>query len=232
MARQGPKWADIADIAGAGERAGGSRWPRWSIISLVTANLIPLLGVIFLGWRIFPIMLLFSLENVVIGFYNVLRMRRATCDWEELRRMSQGVSTKTGFIAFFCVHYGMFSLGHLFFVCVLFSSGGLFGSAEPTGYNAWPMALAFLGICISHGVSYVKNYIQAGEYQQAKIDDLMGRPYARMMVMHVTIIAGAALIAATGTHAVTVALLVILKTGVDLAAHLRERKKFTKNRPA
>ena len=52
------------------------------------------------------------------------------------------------------------------------------------------------------------------------------------MVMHVTIIAGAALIAATGTHAAAVALLVILKTGVDLVAHLRERKKFAKARTA
>ena len=228
MARQGPKWADIADIAGAGEGAGGSRWPRWSITSLVTANLIPLLGVIFLGWRVFPIMLLFSLENVVIGFYNVLRMRRATCDWGELRRMSQGVSTKAGFIAFFCVHYGMFSLGQLFFVCVLFSSGGLFGGAEPTGYNPWPMALAFLGICISHGVSYVRNYIRGGEYKRITCKQLFFRPYGRTMVMHLAILFGAWAITATGTGIVALVLLVLLKIGLDLIAHLRERKKFAR----
>lgn len=50
---------------------------RWSVASLLTANLLPLAGVLFLGWRAFDVVFLYWLENVVIGVINVLKM--ATC---------------------------------------------------------------------------------------------------------------------------------------------------------
>ena len=233
-------------MAGDGGEANRPRRPRWSVVSLLAANMIPLSGVVFLGWRVFPVMLLFSLENIIIGFYNVLRMIPAKGDYKELRHPIARVANKLGAAAFFTLHYGAFAAVHLAFVFILFSRNVFSGApVEPLPgdtvlQQAWSvvddnwvgLAAALVAIFISHGVSYVKNYIQAGEYKQAKISDLMGRPYARVMVMHVTIIAGAALIAATGTHAAAVALLVILKTGVDLVAHLRERKKFARTKAA
>lgn len=50
---------------------------RWSVASLLTANLLPLAGVLFLGWRAFDVVFLYWLENVIIGVINVLKM--ATC---------------------------------------------------------------------------------------------------------------------------------------------------------
>ena len=44
------------------------------VISLLIANAIPLWGVIFLGWDAFYIVLLYWTENLIIGFYNVLKM--------------------------------------------------------------------------------------------------------------------------------------------------------------
>jgi hypothetical protein len=98
------------------------RWSPWWLSSsaLVAANAVPLGGVLYGGWRVFNVLLLYSLENIVIGAYNVLKMRRAPCDEEELRRTWDGVSTKRGLIRFFCVHYGGFVVVHLFFVVMLF----------------------------------------------------------------------------------------------------------------
>ncbi len=43
-------------------------------LALIAANLLPLLGVIFLGWDAFAILLLYWAENVVIGAINVLKI--------------------------------------------------------------------------------------------------------------------------------------------------------------
>ncbi|MDH3417747.1 MAG: DUF6498-containing protein, partial [Gammaproteobacteria bacterium] len=47
---------------------------RPSAIVLIVANLVPLFGVLFLGWRVFDVIILYWAENVVIGVINVLRM--------------------------------------------------------------------------------------------------------------------------------------------------------------
>jgi len=38
-----------------------------SLAALVIANAIPLVGVLFLGWTVFPLVFLYWLENVVVG---------------------------------------------------------------------------------------------------------------------------------------------------------------------
>jgi hypothetical protein len=45
-----------------------------SIIFLSIANLFPIYGVLFLGWEVFIILFLFWMENLIIGFFNILRM--------------------------------------------------------------------------------------------------------------------------------------------------------------
>ena len=47
---------------------------RASSIVLIVANLLPLLGVIFLDWDAFSIVALYWVENVVLGLINVLKL--------------------------------------------------------------------------------------------------------------------------------------------------------------
>ena len=49
-----------------------------SVIFLIVANLVPLYGVFFLHWQVFPILLLFWMENVMVGLFNALKMTMAT----------------------------------------------------------------------------------------------------------------------------------------------------------
>ena len=51
-----------------------SQQPSFSIIALMTANLVPLIGVVFLGWDAASIVLLYWIENLIVGIFNVLRM--------------------------------------------------------------------------------------------------------------------------------------------------------------
>ena len=54
--------------------------------------------------------------------------------------------------------------------------------------------------------------------------------YGRVVVLHVTIVAGAGLVGAFGTPFAALVLLVGLKTVIDLVLHLREHRR--RRRPA
>lgn len=99
------------------------------------SNLIPVIGVLFLGWSVYFIMILFWLENVIIGSFNVLKMLTARGG---ILPGGLGVSDAVVAIAsharwllipFFIIHYGGFALVHGFFVWMLFRPGGFFGGS-------------------------------------------------------------------------------------------------------
>ena len=191
-----------------------------SALVLVAANLVPLAGVVFFGWSVFATLLLFWVENVIVGGFNVLRMLWAQPDnpliWV----------AKAGTIPFFIFHYGMFTTVHGVFVLTLFGGVNQRGFPGPSTFlhavqaaGIWPAALA---LAASHGVSFAFNYIGAGEYRTAALANLMTRPYGRVMVLHVVILAGGFLVQALGAPVAAIAMLVVLKTGLDLAGHLRE----------
>ena len=60
----------------------------------------------------------------------------------------------------------------------------------------------------------------------------MGRPYPRMAIMHVAIIAGAWAIALLGQPAALLAVLVLLKIVVDAAAHVAEHRLVGARKPS
>jgi hypothetical protein len=197
-----------------------------SAIALVLANLVPLYGVLFLGWRVFPVILLFWFENVVIGAYNVLKIVFARPD--DIGRWIG----KVVMVPFFMFHFGMFCFVHGIFVVTLFGEGTV-ASFDNPGVEMFTGALAAAGVTwaaaaliASHGFSFGYNYILKGEYRRAELQKLMGQPYARVVVLHVVIIASGFLVMAFGAPVVGLLLLVLLKMGVDLAAHLKERGKF------
>ena len=198
-----------------------------SAAALVLANLVPLYGVLFLGWRVFPVILLYWFENVVIGAYNVLKIILARPG-----DIGRWVG-KVFMVPFFVFHFGMFCFVHGIFVVVLFGEGTV-ASFDNPGVGMFAGALAAAGVTwaavalvASHGFSFVYNYLWRGEYRQAELEKLMGQPYARVVVLHVVIIASGFLVMAFGAPVVGLFMLVLLKLGVDLAAHLKERNKFT-----
>ncbi len=193
---------------------------RVSVITLLLVNLFPVFGVIFLGWQVFTVLFLFWTENVIIGVTNVIKMILAAPDDKF------GHASKIAMIPFFCVHYGMFTFVHGIFIFVLF--GGYFDRfADVTDF---PGALrviftadlgwAVLALAASHFVSLITNYIGKGEYKRTSLGLLMGQPYGRVVVLHLAIIFGGFLLTIFGSPVAGMVLLIVLKTGIDLAAHL------------
>lgn len=192
-----------------------------AVVALVVANLVPLAGVLWFGWSIWTILTIYWLENGIVGVFNVMKMAAVSG------------AGKVAMIPFFVVHYGMFWLVHGIFVLTLptflpFGSGA--EGLDPTvdsalaSPNFVSIVVAGIGLFISHGVSYLLNFIRGGEYRRVSATDLMGAPYRRVVILHLTIIFGAFAVAMTGSQLLPLLILIALKTSVDLAFHLREHR--------
>jgi len=193
-----------------------------SVLALILANLVPVLGVLALGWNAAAIVVFYWAENLVVGFFNILRMKHARgplgSEGMTLNRRPVTEASRPALILFFALHYGLFTLGHGVFVLTIFGPR-LEGSLRDLG-------IAALGLAVSHGISYRKNFIGQGEYQKVSFAALFWQPYSRVIVMHLTIILGGALAQAIGSPVPAVILMVVFKTLVDITSHLAERRKF------
>ena len=194
-----------------------------SALVLLAANAVPLAGVLFLHWTIFSVVLLYWCENVVVGAVNVLKILFA-----EPQSLGANLG-KIFLIPFFVVHYGMFTMIHGLFVLVLFgphTGGGPSVAAFSLAIRQAGIGLGVVAIAASHGYSFFQNYLFAGEYRRMSPQVLMAQPYARVVVLHLTILAGGFATAALGAPMVALLVLVALKTAIDYRAHLSERRKL------
>lgn len=211
-----------------------------SALVLVGVNTIPIFGVVFFGWNLFSILLLYWFENGIIGFFNVFKIALASKPMSgEARFTINGrPANRTGkafLIPFFIFHYGLFWTVHGVFVVVFFGvlAGEMFGGASSTpgldggfrGFDPEGVAIAAASLALSHGVSFFVNFVREGEYLNVAPDEQMFRPYPRVVVLHVTILGGGFLAGYFGTPLASLILLVILKIVVDLHAHLKEHRK-------
>ena len=208
------------------------------LLALTVANVIPLFGAVFWNWDAFNIVLLYWGENLAVGFYNILKIAFA-----KVPHPSAHLG-KFFLIPFFTVHYGGFTGIHGIFVLALFKREE---PPIPSG-DSWPCFLVFvqmlrivikqaysamstqmkcalLALFPSHGVSFVHNYLLKGEFASANPQKLMLSPYSRIVVMHVAIIAGVFVTMAIGSPLGVLAMLIVLKTTIDVKLHLREHKK-------
>ena len=138
-------------------------------------------------------------------------------------------------VPFFLVHYGLFWLVHGVFVWAalpaMFASVGD-ASAPGTGPDGSVVVLAACALLVSHGASFVLNWLLGGEYASSTPAAEMQAPYGRVVILHLTIILGAFGVAILGAPIGALVVMVVLKTGVDLAAHLAERKRAAARRGA
>lgn len=211
-----------------------------SALALVAANTIPIFGAILFGWSIFSLMFLFWLENVIIGVLNVARfVGAAPSHGEESPVPGAGrallLAGQLFMAGFFVVHYGGFCTGHGVFVFALFGKDA--GVSVPNGpadgirvaakiLVDHKLLIAAACIFVSHLFSLCYNYFYKGERYGADLGTIMMRPYGRIIVLHITIILGAVPVMILGSPIWALVLLVLLKTIVDLKAHLMERSKL------
>lgn len=199
--------------------------PLSAVPLLLLANAVPLAGVLAWDWRVGDVVILYWIENVVIGLYNVLRMLA-------VRPEGAGAAplpARLFMACFFTVHYGMFCAVHGMFLATMFPVPGPGGAK--LGIHGIVLDMlrepgllaAIAALVASHGVSLVRNFFLRGEYRRAQLRQLMHRPYGRIVVVHVFIIGGGILVQALGAPEAGLAVFVALKTAIDVEMHRRER---------
>jgi hypothetical protein len=200
-----------------------------SLLALLAANAVPLFGALFLGWSAGAILGLYWAESAVVGLFTVLKILGC-------RGTGPVQAPRVFLAAFFVVHFGIFMLVHGVFVLVVagaVAAGGFAGLGSSFELQPGRLAegiLAFAGdalvalvaLLLSHGFSFVRNFLLGGERLRLSPPAAMMQPYGRIFVMHLTLLFGTMLALAVGSSPLVVALLVVLKTAVDARQHLRE----------
>ncbi len=129
------------------------------LVALVTANIVPLWGVLFLNWDAFYIVILYWSENLVIGSYNIVKLMLAQplsqCEQKNLIEekakkpslWATGVLfhiSKLLYIPFFAFHFGAFTAGHGFAVMMMFGKGDAGFGQIIQNDQVWPCFLVFI----------------------------------------------------------------------------------------
>ena len=193
---------------------------------LLVVNAVPIFGVLLWGWNLWSILILYWLENGIVGALNVARIVLARGDRD-------AGAAKAVMVPFFLLHYGIFWFVHgvfiLFGLPLLTNVGGAANAVDAAAIQPGPnwdaIRWAALGLAISHAASFFLNYVGRREYLTATVGGQFVAPYARVVVLHVSIILGAFVSSALGNPIGALVVLVVLKTVIDVALHLREHAR-------
>jgi hypothetical protein len=214
---------------------------------LIAANLWPVIGAWFWGWNAKEVFVVYCLETIIIGVFNLIKMGiitlvRKTDTWYNGESKSQ--VSGIVFMLFFLAHYGMF-------VAI---QTGLF--IQVSGMNKdlhagffdfflhWPRYLSadsysiLAGFVIGYGAKLVLDFLANGEYKRISLMRQMFQPYLRIFIQQVTVILGSMfLVFGAGKIFILIFAVVkilfeifvdyegLLKSGMQKAEEEAERKK-------
>jgi len=205
-----------------------------SLWFLIAVNLLPIVGVLKFGWDVGDIVFLYWFENLIIGALNVIRILLAQPATPFGVSLPAGTQLPPGFGAamgaikyfmapFFAVHYGFFCYGHGMFLASMFHKGRDTIEMTRSMLHEPAMLIAAAALAASHLFSLIRNYIGRGEYRRVDLSKLMFRPYGRIVVVHIYILAAGFALQFYKSPAIAIVAFVLVKIVVDAAMHRRER---------
>lgn len=172
---------------------------------LILANLLPLFGVWFEGWDPKQMFLVYCLETIIIGGYNIIKMIIVTMDRKKDVWQNSGgdKSLVRGwfFILFFIVHYGFFVfIQTAIFAGVAGISTG--GSLGPLSFltsifsylNIDSKTVLYVFIAM-YGFRMMFDFILNRKYRQTSLGVLMFQPYLRIFIQQFVVILGSMFLA-------------------------------------
>lgn len=190
---------------------------------LILANLIPVYGVWFQGWNASKIFLVFCLETVIIGIFNVAKMGTVAAFvkkddvWDTAGKMT--LLSSLFFIIFFIFHYGFFVFVQ---TQIFFGVSGLFKNTSVlNSYLSIPKILGHNGLLVLfifityYTLNTFLSFFASGEYKTISMGKLMFQPYGRIFVQQFVVIVGSMFLA-LGADKFFILVLVLVKIGFEL----------------
>ena len=166
---------------------------------LIVANLVPVYGVIFLGWSAQSVFLVYCVETIIIGVFTLLRLLitgivKKLDTWNNNGAVSQMPAWV--FMLFFLLHYGLFVAVQM---SLFFAVTGI-GKEDGLGILGflfkWPELLSeeslimLASFMVSYANKQITEFILTGEYRTAPMAYLMFQPYPRIFIQQVTVLLG------------------------------------------
>jgi len=190
-----------------------------TLAAIVIGNLVPAVGVVGFDWDVGAVLSLFWLENLIVGFFTVWKMRLALGDAGEFTPRWEGDIRPD---KFFLIHYGGFTLAHgLFVILVCVSLHRPESARELVDELAalWSsLLIGSLALLAEHAAAFYFDYVQNEPFKRTTAEKEMFKPYPRLMALH-----GSLLVGAVVFHSFSwmVLLLVALHLVIDVAAWAR-----------
>ena len=179
-------------------------------------NIVPLFGVLFLDWDLGNIIILYWIENIIIGLWNIPRILGAG---------KSSLPEKLFTSAFFTVHYGGFCAIHGVFIIGLANHSFFNGSHDvDLNFKVFinnSLIFGALMMFLTIGWEFYTKYIKNGDYQNWKASKAMGAPYPHIIVIHLGLFVGAFTVSFLGS---SIALLIFLIIGKSMIEILTKKK--------
>jgi hypothetical protein len=220
--------------------------PDRSTQSLIAVNLFNILMAIIFKWNIFDVMIVYWFQSISIGIFTFYRLYNYPLEQIE-REMSDDKPLEVNDLAvtnprmakiiiagFFAMHYGLFHLVYIIFIVgFAYSEGFPLGSVRRLDWSA--IVFCQSSILVSFYKDEDENITETESGNSLRsagisIADIFSKPYTRIIPIHLTIMAGAAI-----SHFITegpfqnIFILLIfmgLKTIMDVIAHKNKHKQI------
>lgn len=189
-------------------------WPAGTdLLLIVVLNLLPIGGVLFWDWRVFDIVFLYWIENLIIGAFSALRMVARPY------RHPLDLVFPAFMAPFFVMHYGAFCWGHGQFVISMFSDPGVSATTLSASVMATladnTMLIAVVALMMLQAIDWLRDTMRDGLGADG-VKELMVAPYRRIVVLHLTILFGGFAVMSIGEPIAGLLLLIVIKTASDL----------------
>lgn len=220
---------DSRGFSGAHTLFGGGRpqrGPLWNGMHIphantlavtVFANLLPLAGVLLLGWDIYVLLIFYWCETAIIGFWTVITvaLHRGEVTWSFDGPTKREGQVPWAIAIFLALHAGFFMAVHLFLLSALYGNAWPGSLRSPLAFfetfvidqRLWPM----LALVFVHQAMVFVEVRQA----HSVVPSIVGL-YMRIVVMQVVLIIGAWGVMLTGSGLFGLCLLVAGRAALDL----------------
>ena len=168
---------------------------------LVAVNLVPVWGVWIAGWKVSEVFMVYCLESVVIGLYNLVKLGMTSMVKRRdiWNNTGEKVTWMPGlfFMFFFLIHYGFFIIIQLTIFLAVSGTQAAFGIASAFDYVLhFPWYLSnysqwfLLGFVVSYGLVVLKDFILNSAFKTASLNAIIFAPYGRIFIQQFTVKAG------------------------------------------
>lgn len=180
----------------------------FSMAGFLFANILPVFGVLYWGWSLKTLLVLYWLESFIVGAVNV----------PQILVSNGALKDRISTAFFFMVHYGGFWLGHgLFLMIFLFPKlpeGPEGGVVSDLPYDS--VLYVLLAMLVSHLFDFAQDIWRKPRAERFPPNTQLFVPYGRVFVMHIMILGGAAL----GAKYANATTFILMFTGLKIAFEL------------